>query len=204
MISARLDNYVSCLLTQLPPLLPLNHLSHHCSRLLAMQLGEKTAGYLDNLYAAVVRPVVELNLLSFSETFGAFVLPHCVDAAKIKDDLKTMQMASMDRWAQFAQLAVPFPVDVRYRFLSELELRSLASLVGPAGIGYLVEDLIYHRGVLPAMGKMKTSLERSKSALNVGEVLGLGIRKTFRHTDWLDSRFLILRNHLFLPARYLL
>ena len=61
------------------------------------------------------------------------------------------------------------------RFLSELEVRALANLAGPAGIDYLISDLIYRRGVMPAMGKLKAAMDNPAS-VDVVEVLGYGIR----------------------------
>ena len=40
---------------------------------------DSVSKYLEFFFGRVVAPVVEQNLLVFSETFGAFVLPHCVD-----------------------------------------------------------------------------------------------------------------------------
>jgi hypothetical protein len=186
LVSARIDDYV-CSLLSLRSILPLNHLTAHCSRLLAGALhmmrgggggegeadkakakkvapaDEKRRGgtsavrqYLNGLYAKVIKPIVERNLLVFSETFDSFVLPHCVDAAK-KDDEITQILVTLDR------------------FLSETELCALAALVGPVGVSYLVEDLLYADGVLPTMGKLKTACEHPE-AVNVAEVLGHGVR----------------------------
>ena len=61
------------------------------------------------------------------------------------------------------------------RFLSEVEVRALANLAGPAGIDYLITELIYRRGVMPAMGKLKAAMG-TPAAVDVVEVLGYGIR----------------------------
>ena len=63
-----------------------------------------------------------------------------------------------------------------FRFLSETEVRALANLAGPAGIEYLIRELIYRRGVMPAMEKLKTVMDHPAATIDVVEVLGYGIR----------------------------
>ena len=60
--------------------------------------------------------------------------------------------------------------------MSETEVRALANLVGPAGVEYLIGELVYRRGVLPAMEKLKAAMDHPEGVLDVVEVLGYGIR----------------------------
>ena len=58
--------------------------------------------FVQLFFARVVVPVVERNLLVFSETFGAFVLPHCVDPVpdhnkREKESDMVQLIATLDR-----------------------------------------------------------------------------------------------------------
>ena len=55
-------------------------------------------------------------------------------------------------------------------------MRALANMVGPAGVEYLIGELVYRRGVLPAMEKLKAAIDHPEGVLDVVEVLGYGIR----------------------------
>ena len=63
--------------------------------------------------------------------------------------------------------------------MSETEIRALANLAGPAGVEYLVGELIYRRGVMPALERLKAAMDHPAAILDVVEVLGYGIRWKF-------------------------
>ena len=60
--------------------------------------------------------------------------------------------------------------------MSETEVRALANLAGPAGIEFLIRELIYGRGVMPDMERLKSVMDHPADILDVVEVLGYGIR----------------------------
>ena len=62
---------------------------------------DSVAKYLETFFIRVVAPVVERNLLVFSETFGAFVLPHCVNPNRRDKEVErawAQIIASFDRY----------------------------------------------------------------------------------------------------------
>ena len=119
--------------------------------------------YLSGIYENVLQPIVYRNMLVFSETFGTFVLPHCLigDGSKM-DGEKTLSASA----AMAAALEL---------FISPVEIDSVATLFGPCGTNLLVEDLLYRKAILPEMARLNEALE-DLSSLNVNNILAHGIR----------------------------
>ena len=95
----QIEEYISALLS----LRPIHDLTAHTTKILteAVVQQDSVAKYLETFFSSVVAPVVERNLLVFSETFGAFVLPHCVDPNRRDKEVErawAQIIASFDRY----------------------------------------------------------------------------------------------------------
>ena len=68
--------------------------------------------------------------------------------------------------------------------------------MGPAGIEYLISELIYRRAVMPSLERLKAAMDHPAAILDVVEVLGYGIRWDKRslfgirmtHRKWRETK----------------